>query len=455
MATTAAFVLGSAAGVQPKLTLGGAAAVGAVVLAFRAPVAALALLVFITGVVPYGVQNHFGVGGGTQSPGLLLSDLLLISGLTWAVLVLARRELEPRPLLFGKLLLGFLVIATFQFLHGLKEGHNLSTAGQEFRILLGFGTFLIALPLLEHAPSRRRLLGALAAISIALGAWGMIQWLGHVSYGSAGDVGVRSGVALTTAGSAGQLQGGEFGFPVAIVVCFAVLLSGAVRSTLARAALVVAIVLNVASCFVTFERTFWLDTMLGISVVLLRARAVQRLKMLLIGPIVVLLGIGTVALVAPRELSTAHQRLLSLGQLSNDNSVRYRVVESRLVVNRIRAHPIDGSGLAATIFWGRPWAQVPAKSYTFSHDSYLWLAWKLGIPGALVLVLMFGSAILLRAPPGDDELGRAVCHGAQGALAGVLLASVTFSSFSALSMTCVMGVLLALSVAPLPAPPEA
>ena len=39
---------------------------------------------------------------------------------------------------------------------------------------------------------------------------------------SAGDVGVRAGVALTSNGT-GQLQGGEFAFPAAIVLCFAAL----------------------------------------------------------------------------------------------------------------------------------------------------------------------------------------------------------------------------------------
>jgi hypothetical protein len=453
VAGAAALLFGGLAGVQPKLALGLAAAVCVGVLAFRAPVGNLVLLVFLTAVVPYGILNQFGVGGGTESPGLLPSDLLLLAGLSWALLVVSGHALDRRRLLYGTLIVAFMAVAALQFLHGLDAGHERSQVGAELRVLLGFGTFLIALPLLADLRARRRLLVALTAAAIALGAWGMLQWIGHFSYSGA-DVGVRPGVRLTSGGT-GQLQGGEYGFPVAIIVCFAVLISGTVRSLVGRGALMLAILLNAASCLVTFERTFWLDTLLGVSLVLLRAGAVRRMKALVFAPLAVLLSAAVLSVIAPTILTTARERLISLGQYSTDDSVRYRTTESHHVLREIRAHPLVGSGLAGTIFWGQSWVQVPPKSSTFAHNGYLWLAWKVGIPATLVLVLLFGSAIMLRAPPGDDELGRAIRHGAQGALAGLMLASVTFPSFSALGITGVMGVLLALSVAPLPTQREA
>jgi O-antigen ligase len=282
-------------------------------------------------------------------------------------------------------------------------------------------------------------------VGILLGAWGMLQWFGHFSFGAAGDVGVRAGVRLTSAGS-GQLQGGEYGFPVVVTVAIAVLLFGGVRSTRARAALWVAIVLNAAACLVTFERTFWLSTLLGVAFVVLRAPAPRRLKAVLAAPVIVVVAVTVLGAVAPATLTTARERVLSLGQYSSDDSVRYRVVESEFVLAQIRAHPLTGSGLAAEIFWGQPWAQGPAKTYAFSHNGYLWLAWKLGIPAAVLLVLVIGCAILLRAPPGDDLLSAGVRRGAEGALLGLLLATITFPSFNVLSITPAMGVLLALAI---------
>jgi O-antigen ligase len=165
-------------------------------------------------------------------------------------------------------------------------------------------------------------------------------------------------------------------------------------------------------------------------------------------PAVLIAAIVVAGAVAPATLTTARQRALSLGQASSDDSVRYRVVESSFVLAQVRAHPLTGSGLAAEIFWGQPWAQVRPKTYTFSHNGYLWLSWKLGLPAAVLLVAIIALSILLRAPPGDDALSSGLRRGAQGALLGLLLATMTFPSFNVLSITPAMGVLIALAVMP-------
>ena len=443
----ASIVAGAFSGAQPKLALGLVAAAALAYIALRHQVAALGLLLFLTCIVPYGVQNRLGVGGGEQAPGLLLSDLLLLSGISGALFNLARRQLDRRRMLFAALLTVFLAVAVFQFIHGITAGGERSRAGQELRILLGFGSFLIVMPLLDDADTRRRVMGTLLGLSIALGAWGLVQWFGHLSLGEAGDVGVRAGVRLTSSGS-GQLQGGEYGFPVVVIVGSAILIFGALRATVWRVLVTLAIALNAIACLVTFERSFWLDVVLGVAVVFLYAPLVQRVKVLFIAPVVVVLAILSMSVLAPNELSTAHERLTSITAYSSDNSVRYRVTESRFVLEQIHAQPLAGSGLAATIFWGRPWARQPPKPYGFSHNGYLWLAWKIGIPAALLLVVLMVVGVVLRPPPGDNLTTRAVRRGAQGALAGLLLATITFPSFSALSITPAYGVLLALAVCP-------
>jgi O-antigen ligase len=438
--------VGIALAAEPKLTLGLIVAGGLALLVARAPLASLLLLLFLTCVVPYGIQNRLGVGGGVRAPGLLLSDLLLIAGMARAVFTLALHPVERRIGTVAVSVVLFVGVVALQFVHGVASGHDVSRAGQECRVLLGFGTFLITASLVGDAAARRTLLKGLVASGILLGLWGMLQWFGHLSFGAAGDVGVRTGVRLTSGGS-GQLQGGEYGFPVVVVACTAVLLNGGARTALARAALWLAIALNALSCLVTFERTFWLSTILGLVYVILRAPAPRRLKAILAGPFAVVLAIVLLGAVAPATLTTARERVLSLGQYSTDDSVRYRVVESELVLAQVRAHPLAGSGLAAEIFWGQPWAQVPAKSYAFTHNGYLWLAWKLGIPAAVLLVLVIGCAVLLRAPPGDDVLSTGVRRGAQAGLLGLLLATITFPSFNILSITPAMGVLIALAIA--------
>jgi hypothetical protein len=441
--------LGLVAGAQPRLALAAGAAGAIILLAFRAPVANLVLLLLLTCVVPYGVQNEFSVGGGgPDAPGLFLSDLVLTAGLGSALVILVQQELDWRRFAYAAAIAVFLAVAVLQFGHGVLAGSDLSRAGFELRILFGLGSFVIALPLLADQTARRRLLVSLAGVGIVLGAWGMLQWFGRFDYG--GDVGVRPGVLHTTAGT-GQLQGGEFGYPAAIALFFAVLASGSVRSLALRLALALGLVLNAAACFVTFERSFWIGALLGAGIALLGTARSQRLKVALALPVVAVAAIGALAVFGPSQLRTAEERALSLGQASEDESVRYRLVESRFVLDRIGAHPVTGSGLGATIYWGRPWQQVAPKSYAFSHNGYLWVAWKLGVPAAILLVALIGCAVVLRGPPADDRLARAVRYGSRGALAGLLLATVTFSTFNELNITSAIGVLLALALCPVPA----
>jgi hypothetical protein len=164
----ASIVAGAFSAAQPKLALGLVAAAALAYIALRHQVAALGLLLFLTCIVPYGVQNRLGVGGGEEAPGLLLSDLLLLSGIGGALLTLARRPLDRRRMLFAALLTVFLALAVFQFIHGITAGGERSRAGQELRVLLGFGSFLIVMPLLADADTRRRVMGTLLGLSIVL-----------------------------------------------------------------------------------------------------------------------------------------------------------------------------------------------------------------------------------------------------------------------------------------------
>ena len=247
----------------------------------------------------------------------------------------------------------------------------------------------------------------------------------------------------------GQVQGGLFAFPVATAIAFAVLVSGQVRAASVRLALLAVIGLNVVAMLLTYERTFWVATTLALAFVALKAGRLQRAKAVLIGFGAIVLTLATLATVAPREFTSARERLLSLGQYASDSSVRQRVVESRHVLDQIAAHPIVGSGLGASIWWGRPWESVPPRSNTYAHNGYLWLAWKLGLPAAILLSALMLTAVLRRGPPSGGPLFHAVRNGAQAGLLVLLLAMVTFPSVSSLAITPTIGLLLAICAAPL------
>ena len=433
VAVGCAALLGAVAAVEPRMAV---ALVGGgllVALPFVAPVTHLVLLVLVTAIVPYDLQNAVAFGRGAGSPGLLPSDVLLLGGLVRAGLVLLDTPLTRRSRWMLAVLVAFLALAALQAVHGVRAGFDAGVAGAELRVLAGFGAALIALPIIADPASRARLFKGLLAAGLAVGLWGIVQWTVEIPFTASGDAGVREGVRFTSAGR-GQIQGGLFAFPVAVVMGVAALLSDELRSARARALVVVVVALNTIDLLLTYERTFWVATLLAIVVLGLRSAPRQRTRVLVVGPALLAIAIAGLAAVAPRDVAAARERLVSLGQYDSDLSVRFRLTESRNVMSAIEGRALTGSGLGATIVWGRAYEGVPPTVESFAHNGYLWLAWKLGIPAAALLVLLFGAVVLLRGPPG-----------AQAALLLLLIASVTFPAFNALGITASMGVLLALS----------
>jgi O-antigen ligase len=440
--TVVAVLAGAAVVVAPRASLAALAVFVVLGLAFVAPLVHLSLLLVLTLIVPYGLQNSIGSGSL-----LLPSDVLLLSALFRAGVALLREPLDLRRTFVVLITLAFLIIAGIQALHGFNLGRSTGQVGYELRVLLGFGAVIITLALNTDAERLRRLGWALLWVGLLLGTWGLAQWLLGLQEINESGVGVREGISFTTHGR-GQLQGGLYGFPVMAVLAFAAMVSEERRSLGGRALVIAVLVTNLISILLTYERTFWVATVLGMVVVALRAGRIQRRRALFWGPTAVVIVLAALAAAGPSDLAAARERLLSLSQYSNDDSVRYRVVETRHVVNAIDLHPWTGSGLGAQIWWGRPWQQVPPSYNWYAHNGYLWLIWKIGLPAALLLFALIGWAVVSRAPPNEDPSLRWIRIGAQSALLVLLVSSITFPSFNALSITVAMGVLTAIALTP-------
>jgi len=435
----AALVFAAVIAVQPLLAVGAVAAAGIFALAFLRPAAHLTALLFVTAVVPYGIQNRYGFGSGA---GLILSDVMLAAALLWAVPVVAQRRLDRRSAYAVTAIAAMLAVATLQAFRSWYMGGDLSQSGYELRVLAGWATIVVALPLLQDRAARARLFAGMLVVGILVGLYGLIQYFELLGYYAEGDAGLREGVRFTSSGK-GQIQGGLFAFPVGVLIGFAVLTANVALPRAAKAALMALVVLNAIGLLLTYERTFWIAVVAGLGLIALRAGLVQRLRLAVLLTSVVLIAAPVLATVAPGALSAAAERALSLNQYGSDNSIRYRLQEGRHVADKIQEHPLIGSGLADQIFFGLPWLQTPPSAQSFAHNGYLWLAWKIGIPAALILFLTVAWAVVARPPPGDP-LFRAVRLGAQASMLVMLVVSVTFPSFSALHITAVAGVLLAL-----------
>jgi hypothetical protein len=440
-AVLAAVAFGVLSGTQPVAAIVLAGLAGLMVLTVVAPVAHLTLLIILTAIVPYQLQNAV-QGGGV---GLVASDAVLLTGLARGAFVLAQRRLRASEVVGIALTLLFLAAAAFQFVHGIRRGAPLSNAGDELRTLLGLGVVLVALPILQDDEARARLLKALLGTGLLLGLWGIAQWSLDLPYFP--GAGVREGVALTSSGR-GQLQGGLYAFPVAVTLAFAALMWGGVRSALGRAALGACIALNAICILLTFERTFWLVTLVACAFVVLRTGREQRARAVALVPVVVVVSAVPLAFLAPDTLTTARERLLSLNQYASDSAVSYRVREAQETIEEIHLAPVAGSGLGASIWWGRPASEVPPSVNYFVHNGYLWTAWKLGIPIALLLWLPLFLAILRRGRVAAGRVVAGVATGAQASLLALAVTAVTFPSVASKTITTTMGLLLAFCLLP-------
>lgn len=441
VACVAALVLGVSLPIAPVTAV---LTLVAIPLAILAPVASLSVLIAVTVLVPFDVQDSLAVIGGRDQPGLLFIDAVMIISLLRLGWLLVRRRLSLDAGLMAGIALA--VICTAALVFGTIIGADVSAAGHEARrMILGVGAFLMAWPLMRDRQARQRLAWLLIAVGLALGLWGLVQWGLWVDYTKFADIGVRPGVDLTSAGR-GQLQGGMFAYPVAVILAWAALVSGCVRTVSVRWMLALVVVLNALCLLVTYERTFWAAT--AVVCLILIAASGPDARRIAIRWAITALGVGiSLAAMAPAEARTAVERLMSVARVSTDESFTYRVIESRAVAELIAQRPVTGSGFGALITWEEE--DVFGEITTpFVHNGYLWLAWKIGIPATLFLVLLLWRAVIRRAPCGDSDEWRVLRRGSQAAVLALLLISVTFPPFDVLGITAVMGLLVAICYSP-------
>lgn len=414
-------------------------------MAFRAPLANLSVLLFVTVLVPFELQDRLAILGGRGSPSLLLIDVLLLLGLCRvAVLVLTGRVGLSAPLVIAGLIGLVLAVA---LIAGIAAGSGMSEAGHEARrAFMAPGAFLLSWPLLKDVVARRRLYRILLVLGLALGIWGIAQWVLSVEYSSSADVGVRPGKDLGLAGT-GQLQGGMFAYPVAIALSWAALISGRITSLGVRMLLVAILTMSAICCLLTYERSFWAASAAACAMVVMRfgapaRRTATRWALALMVAFVLLM-----ILLSPSTLRTAVDRFLSIGQYRTDPSLIYRVVETGAVMNAISERPVTGSGFGATITWGKN-TDFATITTPFVHNGYLWLAWKLGIPAALLIGLLMLRCVVKKNPADDNWRMSVLRTGSKAALFALLIVSVTFSTFDTLGITAVLGILASVCFQP-------
>lgn len=245
---------------------------------------------------------------------------------------------------------------------------------------------------------------------------------------------------ITGVGSPGNLGGEDAGTrltyyePATNWLCLIMLLVGAAaiqRRVRLPAWAWAAMPLVVGSLLLSYRRSFWLATILGLVVVLAlgSSRLQFRLAIPVLGSVALLtwltLGLGIVQ--DPLDGSVGERaRSLNPTEVAVNAQDRYRLDERANAVAEIRDHPVAGLGIGVPWRARHPLAIEHGRQYV--HVAVLWFWLKFGVLGAIGYVMAMGAGALagLRASRRrDDPVLRCAGAAVAASFLGLALAETT------------------------------
>ncbi|MEJ7582529.1 MAG: O-antigen ligase family protein [Acidimicrobiales bacterium] len=386
-----------AAGLHPLEAVVGvvfaAAVVGLIVAIMARPeLGALAIFALVA-VVP--VDTLFEHDVAFLSGGLKITDLLLLVSLgTWTV----ARAVDHRPVRLPSrpltaLVVAFLIVALYGVFTARSSGVDVKLALLELRAIL---VLLLVFPIVDGVRRIEDLERALAVFLTAVALSAMIVTRDFILG--------RGSVALFS-NDATRINNLVYVYHLAGIV-WGLSLIPFVRSRTVRTLLLVLTGVCAAALFYASRRGGWIVALLAPLIVLALlplhrwSRSGRRL-LLMVGAVVGVILFANSVSTNPIEspLTSARERLFSLGRSDEDVSARHRVAELERARELIRDRPLAGIGLGASITFISPLYDPVAEESNvlhtniYVHNSYIWVALKLGLPALAVFLALLGVAI--------------------------------------------------------------
>ena len=213
--------------------------------------------------------------------------------------------------------------------------------------------------------------------------------------------------------------------------------------------------LALASLLLSYRRSFWIGTSVGLVLVILLGSG--RFGRRIVLPLIVVVGVGLALTlsghVVTEEQSPLIKRAQSLdpGKLQANKEDRYRIDERRNVLADIGDHPLTGVGIARGWHERYPVSIERKGSRDYVHFVALWYWLHLGILGLAAYLWLFAAAIyagyrLWRQR--TEPWLRAIGLGFVGSLAALMIAETT-ASFTGIELraSIVVGAALGLLAA--------
>lgn len=374
---------------SPKTAAAALAGLVVAAVVMKRPELGAVLLLVLVAVVPrsdlFGYELPFA--------SLELTDFLVgLTFVSWLALVSRRPQEQAVPRLPVALtLIAFLGASAVGVLTARQDGVAWETSLLELRPLL---TLLLVFPLVSCVRSLRALevgVGIVLAASVGTAVWIIY------TYSTGG------GGGSTFAGGLSRVEGASFLYLVVGVVWALVFLAYS-PSPRRRWLLLGVAAIDTSALFFTLQRSAWIALLAAVLMLAVLLRGKRRVRVTFALAVVFAVVAVAVTLTDDRSsvsresaLQAGAERLSSIGSYDRDVSARHRVAEAERARELIDEHTLTGIGLGASItFWspmynerahrlGGPWTTI------YIHNSYIWLALKLGLVGAALFGLLMAA----------------------------------------------------------------
>jgi len=293
-----------------------------------------------------------------------------------------------RPIRISRALLPGVTILLLAMLAGAITGHAAGMSWRTVVLLENVLCYLLVLPVaISNLELDRRqvaaLLGAITALALSKAVLGLIEVAGH--YGQS----IEGSSTLTY-------------YEPAANWLIMIALFGVFAALVARAKpplwMLLGSPLLIASIVLSYRRSFWIATVLGLLLVLLLGTSPLGRRMLLPAALAIALAIFLLGSIKFQAQIPVVKRVESLTptQLTSNVEDRYRLDERANVLAELRHHPITGLGLG--IAWqatAQPLSVEHEEGRQYVHFAALWFWLKLGILGLVAYVMMLAGGALL------------------------------------------------------------
>ncbi|MBM4168829.1 MAG: O-antigen ligase family protein [Ignavibacteria bacterium] len=254
------------------------------------------------------------------------------------------------------------------------------------RELLVFLSFLLFFPLrdlMREKRGRRIVYAALLLLALAISVKNLIQY--------------RSGLMLATYlwEVLRSRQTANEPLTMTILVGSIAVFMASGRRMIRIAALMIAAFFALA-LLVTFSRGYWLGAALAVLVMFILGTRTERVRILQLG---ITLGLVVSAVMAVlfsdvviALFLSVFGRFVSAATATTDISVANRLIETQVVWDLILKNPLIGYGLGAKYSYYHLLRTVTHDT-EYVHNAYLYLWFKLGLPGLVIFLVMYLSKI--------------------------------------------------------------